>query len=122
MDSPPRRVGLLVPSSNTVMERDLSRALPADATLHTGRMLLDEGTPGRRAQDARRGDPAGGAGAGHHRAPLTVFGCTSAGALRGLDADAEMTARIAATTGAPTVSVIMAVRDRLARSASGGSR
>lgn len=73
MDSPPRRVSLLVLSSNTVMERDLSR-------------------------------------------------CTSAGALRGLDADAEMTARIAATTGAPTVSVISGCATGCVRSASGGSR
>ncbi len=31
-----RRVGLLVPSSNTVMEPDLWRALPPGASLHTG--------------------------------------------------------------------------------------
>ena len=35
----------LVPSSNTVMEPDFVRGLPADATLHTGRMLLDDVTP-----------------------------------------------------------------------------
>lgn len=112
MDSPPRRVGLLVPSSNTVMEPDLSRALPADVTLHTGRMLLDEVTPdGERRMLDEATLPAARA-LGTAEPHLTVFGCTSAGALRGLDADAEMTARIAAATDAPTVSVIMAVRDR----------
>jgi len=113
MDSPLRRVGLLVPSSNTVMEPDLRRCLPADVTLHTGRMLLDEVTPdGERRMLDEAVMPAARA-LGTAEPHLTVFGCTSAGALRGLDADAEMTARIAAVTGAPTVSVITAVRDRL---------
>ena len=42
----PVRVGLLVPSSNTVMETDFHRRLPAERfTVHTGRMFLEETTP-----------------------------------------------------------------------------
>lgn len=40
---------------------------------------------------------------------LCVFGCTSAGALRGHAADAALTTRIAEITRAPTVSVITAI-------------
>ena len=113
MDRPPRRVGLLVPSSNTVMEPDLQRGLPVDVTLHTGRMLLGEVTPdGERRMLDEAALPAARA-LGTAEPHLTVFGCTSAGALRGLEADAEMAERIEAVTGAPTVSVIRAVRDRL---------
>ena len=36
-----RRVGLIVPSTNTVMEPDLYRNLPAGTTVHTSRMLLE---------------------------------------------------------------------------------
>lgn len=50
---------------------------------------------------------------------LCVFGCTSAGALRGHAADAALTTRIAEITRAPTVSVITAVRSAL--EAIGGS-
>ena len=39
------RVGLIVPSSNTVAEVDFYRHLPAGATLHTARMFLDDVTP-----------------------------------------------------------------------------
>lgn len=39
------RVGLIVPSSNTVAEVDFYRRLPAGATLHTARMYLEETTP-----------------------------------------------------------------------------
>ena len=39
------RVGLIVPSSNSVIEVDFYRRLPADATLHTARMYLEETTP-----------------------------------------------------------------------------
>ena len=46
---------------------------------------------------------------------VCVFGCTSASALQGRDADRALTERIAQITGAPTVSVIEAVRDALRR-------
>jgi maleate cis-trans isomerase len=39
------RVGLIVPSSNTVAEVDFYRELDGDATVHTARMHLDEVTP-----------------------------------------------------------------------------
>jgi maleate isomerase len=37
------RVGLLIPSSNAVMEVDCYRSLPHDATLHTSRMHVADG-------------------------------------------------------------------------------
>ncbi len=39
-----KRVGLLVPSSNTVMEADFYRNLPASVTVHTGRMYMESTT------------------------------------------------------------------------------
>jgi maleate cis-trans isomerase len=36
-----RRIGLLVPSSSSVQERDICRALPDDITLHVARMRLN---------------------------------------------------------------------------------
>jgi maleate isomerase len=47
---------------------------------------------------------------------LIVFGCTSAGALRGNRYDAELCARISELSGVPTVSVIAAVRQAIAAS------
>ena len=39
------RIGMIVPSSNTVAEVDFYRRLPPDCTLHTARMYLEETTP-----------------------------------------------------------------------------
>src|SRR6266508_4548544 len=50
------------------------------------------------------------------RPDLVVFGCTSAGALRGNRYDAELCARISELSGVPTVSVIAAVRQAIAAS------
>jgi len=54
------------------------------------------------------------------RPSVIVFGCTSAGALRGNDADAEFCNTISRTTSTPTISVIVSVRAAIARH--GGSR
>jgi maleate isomerase len=40
-----RRFGLLTPSSNTVQEPEFSAALPADVSLHTGRVAYRDITP-----------------------------------------------------------------------------
>jgi maleate isomerase len=51
------------------------------------------------------------------RPDVVVFGCTSAGALRGAAADATLCARISAVAGAPTISTIRAVRQAIAAAA-----
>ena len=78
------RVGLVVPSPNTVMEADLYRRLPAGATLHTARMYMVETTP--EGESAMLDDHLPGAirDLASARPDVVVFGCTSAGALRGL--------------------------------------
>jgi maleate isomerase len=109
-----QRVGLLVPSSNTVMEPDLWRALPAGATLHTARMFLEDTTPeGERRMLDQHVLPAA-RDLASARPDLIVFGCTSAGALRGNRYDAELCARISELSGVPTVSVIASVRQAIA--------
>ena len=108
------RVGLLVPSSNTVVEPDFYRNLPGSTTIHAGRMfletttveteeaMLDEHTiPAARLLATARPD-------------LVVFACTSAGALRGNAYDSDLCRRITEATGVPTISVIKSVQRILA--------
>jgi maleate isomerase len=104
------RVGLIVPSSNTVAEVDFYRRLPARATLHTARMHLVETTP--EGESAMLDDhlPAAIADLASARPDVVVFGCTSAGALRGNEYEARLIARIAEETAAETISVAAAVR------------
>ena len=112
----PVRVGLLVPSSNSVMEIDLHRHLPPDRfTVHTGRMYLEETTPEAESQMLDVHVMPAARDVGTVRPHLLVFGCTSAGALRGNEADTELCRRIADATGTEVVSTIRSVRQALER-------
>lgn len=107
------RVALLVPSSNTVMEPDFVRELPTGATVHAARMLLRDVTADAEARMLDDHVLPAAERVATLDPDLTVFGCTSAGALRGHAADAALTARIGEITRAPAVSVIQAVRSAL---------
>src|ERR1700759_3384786 len=104
------RFGLIVPSSNSVIEVDFYRRLPPSATLHTARMYLEEATP--EGESAMLDDylPTAINDLRSARPDVMVFGCTSAGALRGNDYEAELIDRIARETGAETFSVAASVR------------
>lgn len=114
------RVGLIVPSSNTVIEVDFYRRLPPTATLHTARMHLVQTTP--EGESAMLDDhlPTAISDLRSARPDVMVFGCTSAGALRGNEYEADLIARIATETGAETFSVAASVRSTI--HAAGGQR
>jgi maleate isomerase len=114
------RVGLIVPSSNTVIEVDFYRRLPATATLHTARMRLVKTTPEGEAAMLDQHLPTAISDLGSVRPDVMVFGCTSAGALRGNAYEAQLIQRIAAETGATTFSVAASVRSTIR--AAGGRR
>lgn len=108
---PDYRVGLMIPSSNTMMEPDFTAGLGDEVTLHTARMFMEDTTA---EGESRMLDefalPAARDLATAH-ADVVVFGCTSAGALRGNAYDAELCRRISDVTGKPTVSTIASVRE-----------
>jgi maleate isomerase len=109
------RVGLVVPSSNTVMEADLYRRLPADATLHTARMYMVETTPEGEAAMLDDHLPGAVRDLASARPDAVVFGCTSAGALRGNEYEAALVRRMAEETGADAISVAASVRQAIRR-------
>ncbi len=104
------RVGLLVPSSNTVVEPDFYRGFPSSATIHTARMLLETTTV--EAEEAMLDEHTMPAAQllVTARPDIVVYACTSAGALRGNAYDADLCRRITDVTGVPTVSVIKSVQ------------
>lgn len=114
-----RRIGLMIPSSNTMMEVDFVRDVPPGNSVHTARMFMEDTTPEGeiRMLDEFALPAARDLGTAHP--DLVVFGCTSAGALRGNDYDTGLCQRISDLTGAPTVSTIRSVRDAI--EASGAS-
>ncbi|MHB8504803.1 MAG: maleate cis-trans isomerase family protein, partial [Acidimicrobiales bacterium] len=111
--SPHRRVGLLIPSSNTMMEPDFARGLPPTATLHTGRMYMAETTALAEERMLDEFAEPAARDVGTAKPDVVVFGCTSAGALRGNDYDAELCERISELTCAPTISTIQSVREAI---------
>ena len=108
-----KRIGLIIPSVNTVMEPDLYRHIPHNATLHTARMHIDEVTV---AGEERMIDdfafPAARDLSTIHP-DIMVFGCTSGGALRGREYDRGLCAGISEVTKAPVVSTIETVNEAL---------
>lgn len=108
------RIGLLIPASNTTMERDLHTYFADRAAVHTDRMFLGAVT---RAAEERMLDeevvPAARRIA-TVQPDVVVFGCTSAGAIRGIAADARLREEIAAVAGAPVVGVTPSISAELA--------
>ncbi|MFQ6026796.1 MAG: aspartate/glutamate racemase family protein [Dehalococcoidia bacterium] len=111
-----KRVGLIVPSTNTVMEPDLYRHLPERVTVHTSRMLL-EGSVTIEAEEKMLDVylPECARQIGTMRPDVVVFGCTSAGALRGPAYEQELAEELSRITGAPTITIMGAVVDQLNR-------
>lgn len=108
-----QRLGLIVPSSNSVMEVDFYRNLPRHITLHVARMYLKDTTVQgeeemldihfpRALQDLVTVQPH-----------AIVFGCTSAGALRGNAYDKELCRQISEVAGCPAISTVASVRAAL---------
>lgn len=97
------------------MEVDLYRNLLPQVTLHTARMYLEETTPEGEAQMLDEFLMPAVRDIATAKPDLVVFGCTSAGALRGYSYDCELRARISEITGVPTISTVASVQECLAR-------
>jgi maleate isomerase len=96
------------------MEVDFYRNLPHDVTVHTGRMyMVDTTVAGEERMLDEFTEPAAVA-VGTAMPHIIVFGCTSAGALRGKDYDAQLCQRLGEMTGAKPISVIASVNKALA--------
>ena len=110
---PTRRLGLMIPSSNTMMEVDFVTGAGPGTSVHTARMFMEDTTPeGENRMLDEFALPAA-RDLGTARPHVVVFGCTSAGALRGNDYDTALCQQISELTGAPAVSTIGAVREAI---------
>jgi len=104
-----RRVGVIVPSSNTTVEADFMRALPANVTMHAARMFLAETTADAERRMIYDHVPIAVTDLATLRPHVVAFACTSAGAVLGADGEAALIANIARETGAFVVSTNNAV-------------
>lgn len=108
------RIGLLVPSSNTVMENDLHAHLDkARYTVHTARMYLVATTAEAEQRMLDEDAPAATDLVGTARPDVLVFGCTSAGSLGGVDHDRGYCADLGKRAGARGIGVMSSLVDRV---------
>jgi len=107
------RVGLLVPSSDTIMENDLWRRLPSRISLHVARMYLGETTVAGEEKMLREELEPAARRLASVKPDLVIFGCTSAAALQGLSGDADIATRIEKITGSPALTVTRAAIDAI---------
>ena len=107
------RIGLIVPSSNTVMEPDFHHHLGRSCTISTTRIFLESVT--REAELRMLADELPKAiQLIKTTAPdVVVFGCTSAGALGDLAHDNRIAQLIEQGTGSKAITVLNAVITRL---------
>jgi len=108
-----KRIGLIVPSSNTVMEVDFYRNLSPDITSHSARMFLEKTTVKGEEEMLDKHLPVSVNNIKTMKPDAVIFGCTSAGALRGNEYEKKLCEKIENCTGAKTISVMSAVQELL---------
>lgn len=109
-----KRIGLVVPSSNTTMESDYMKRFPFDkATLHIARMYLAD--TNRDSEERMMGTYLSQAikDLGSADVDVIMFGCTSAGTLHGSDSEDELKGEINLNAGAQGVTVTETVVSEL---------
>ena len=112
---PHHKIGLLVPSSDTVMEPDLWRRLPLEISLHVARMYLESTTVDGEEKMLREELIPATQRLASAKPELIVFGCTSAAALHGLEGDAAIAQQVAEVAGCPTLTVTQAAIQEIKR-------
>jgi len=107
------RIGLIVPSSNTVMEPDFHRHLGRGHIVSTARIFLEEVTRVAELRMLEEDLPRAVRLIKTTAPDAVVFGCTSAGALGTLRQDESISEMIARATGAKAITVLGAVLEEL---------
>jgi maleate isomerase len=108
------RIGLIVPSSNTVMEPDFHRHLD-DSVVSTTRIFLESVTRDAEVRMLEEDLPKAIELLRTTAPDAVVFGCTSAGALGTLAHDDRIGEMIQAGTGARAITVLSSVLTQLRR-------
>ena len=105
------RVGLLVPSSNTSMEREFTEMIKkaeTDITLHTARMPLQKTTIDTLLRMRSHATDAAERLA-HAAVDVICYGCTSGSLIHGLEYGQGISREIQQNTGIPTVTTSEAI-------------
>ncbi len=107
-----KRIGLLVPSSNSTVEVEFYRALPADVSLHVGRLPITQVNP---ESIAGMVDPLETESKKLASADVDVIvlGAAAPSFLKGMGYDKEVAQRITQATGKPATTASTALLQSL---------
>jgi len=109
----PLRIGLIVPSSNTVMEPDFHRHLGHAGLVSTARIFLESVTREAEIRMLEEDLPKAAELIRTTAPDVVVFGCTSAGSLGSSAHDQAIGERIEKLSGARAITVLQAVVSQL---------
>jgi len=103
-----RRLGLLIPSSNTTMETEFRKLLPENVSLHSARLRLLSATIDQLAKMEEELEEEA-VKLADANVEVIGFGCTSGSFFKGIGFDKEIERKIRVTTGKPAISTSHAV-------------
>jgi maleate cis-trans isomerase len=105
-----RRIGIIVPSTNTTCESDFNLVVPRDVTVHGQRMWLTNEAGGDAAYERMNAEIETGARyLATARVDVIAYGCTTGSFYRGPGWDREMLALIEREGGVPAVATAPSV-------------
>ena len=110
-----KRIGVMVPSTNTTCEADFTLVVPRGVTVHGQRLWMTNDATGDAAYQRMNGEIATGARyLATARVDVIAYGCTTGSFYKGPGWDREMLALIEREAGVPAVattpSVVAALR------------
>ncbi|RLG50766.1 MAG: maleate cis-trans isomerase [Thermoproteota archaeon] len=102
------RIGLIVPSSNTTMEPELTAAAPEGVSVHTARMRLREVTVEGLLEMEEHAEEAA-LQLSDARVDVIVYGCTTGSLVKGPGHDTQLSRRLSSIASCPVVATATAV-------------
>lgn len=112
METRQKKLGLIVPSWNTVMEYEVQRMAGGAMSVHTARIPHTADTEENLLWLATQATGAAKLLA-HAKVDVICYGCTASGFLKGPEQDRGISAEIEASTGIPAATTSAAVTDAL---------
>jgi maleate cis-trans isomerase len=105
-----KRIGVMVPSTNTTFEADFQLVAPRDVTVHGQRLWLTNDAEGQASMDRMNGEIETGARyLATANVDVVAYGCTTGSFYRGPGYDREMLETIERAAGVPAVAAAPAV-------------
>jgi maleate cis-trans isomerase len=109
-----RKIGVMIPSSNTTCEADFNLVAPGEFSVHGQRLWLTNEASGNAAFERMNQEVESGARyLGTAKVDVVAYGCVMGSVTGGVEADKAMLALIEREAGAPAVATMPATLEAL---------